>query len=236
MSRKRERQTPREARHDEQTEIFTEYSPTVNKKPLQALTEAQGHYILSIKSNTITFGLGSAGTGKSYVCGALACDALLDKKIERIIVTRPCVEAGEHLGFLPGELNDKFYPYLEPLLDVFHERLGKSFTQYLIKAERIKPIPLAYMRGMSLKKSFVILDEAQNTTPTQMKMFLTRLGEGSRIVINGDPSQKDIPRESGLDDAVYRLKPLKSIGTIRFERSDVVRHSMVQKILEAYEY
>lgn len=219
----------------EDTVTLLKHRPQRAKKPLQARTETQGHYILSIEQNDLTFGLGPAGTGKTYVCGAMAAEALDNGDAEKIIITRPVVEAGENLGFLPGEVEDKFAPYLQPFRDVLNERLGKGHVDYLIKAGRIEAAPLAYMRGRTFKDCWVVLDEAQNTTPTQMKLFLTRIGENSRVIVNGDINQKDIVGASGLTDAVQRLSHLRKVDTVEFSREDIVRSGLVQQIVEAYE-
>ena len=218
--------------------VQSEVRPETQRKPvapLQARTEAQGHYIIAIESAQLTFGVGPAGTGKTYICAAMAAEALSEKRIEKIILTRPAVEAGENLGFLPGELEDKIDPYMAPFMDVLHERLGRGFTDYLLKTGAIECAPLAFMRGRTFKNAMVILDEAQNTTPTQMKMFLTRIGEGSKVVVNGDPAQKDIPGASGLADAIGRLESLNRVRVVHFGREDVVRSGLVQAIVERYE-
>ncbi|WP_051331766.1 PhoH family protein [Methylocaldum szegediense] len=208
-----------------------------NTRPLEALTEAQGHYILSLKSNAITFALGPAGTGKTFVAGVFAIDELLAKRIERIIITRPKTTVDEDWGEMPGTLIEKYAPYLGPFWHVFNKRLGKSHLENLMKPgrERIQALPLGFMRGETFENAIVILDEAQNTTPEQMKMFLTRLGRGARLIIDGDESQKDIQGPSGLTDAVGRIRHLKSVGVVKFEKSDIVRHDLVQDIIEAYQ-
>jgi phosphate starvation-inducible PhoH-like protein len=203
-------------------------------EPVRAQTEAQGRYIASIKGKTITFATGPAGTGKTWVCASLAADALREKRIDKIIVTRPAVEAGESLGFLPGEMEEKFAHYLVPFEEALIERLGSGAYEYHKRAGNIEGAPLAYMRGRTFKNAVVILDEAQNTTPEQMKMFLTRIGEGSRMIINGDVEQVDIRGKSGLKDAVERLSWIPSIGHVEFQKKDVVRHGVIQEILEAY--
>lgn len=205
------------------------------KEPISAMTEAQAHYILSIEQNQLTFGTGPAGTGKTYVAGALAAEALAERETDKVIITRPAVEAGESLGFLPGELEEKFDPYFQPFRDVLEERLGASFVEYLIKIGRIEALPLAYMRGKTFKNCWVVLDEAQNTTPVQMKLFLTRIGKNSKIIVNGDTTQKDIRGESGLVDAIERLEGLKSVGFVEFGREDIVRSGLVQDIVDRYE-
>ncbi|MCG5512874.1 PhoH family protein [Ectothiorhodospira shaposhnikovii] len=217
-----------------QNEATTKPRPN-EVKALEARTEAQGHYIIAIKSAQLTFGIGPAGTGKTYIAAAMAAEALASKRIERIILTRPAVEAGEHLGFLPGELAEKIDPYMAPFMDVFHERLGRGFTEYLVRHGTIECAPLAFMRGRTFRNAFVILDEAQNTTPTQMKLFLTRAGEGAKLIVNGDPRQKDIPGPSGLTDAVDRLQGLSGVRTVTFEAGDIVRSGLVQRVIERYE-
>lgn len=204
-------------------------------KSLEPMNEAQAHYIYSMKTNNLTFGTGPAGTGKTYVCGSVAAEALLKGEIRKIIITRPAVEAGEKLGFLPGELEDKYEPYIQPFRDVLNERMGKSRVDYSMKRGEIEAMPLAYMRGKSFKDAFVILDEAQNTTPTQMEMFLTRIGINCTVVVNGDPKQTDIRGRSGLTDALTRLSHLKSISVVNFTKDDVVRSGFVQQVVEAYE-
>lgn len=202
--------------------------------PLEPKTESQKRYLNAIKNFTLTFGLGPAGTGKTYIAGALAAQMLEDRAVEKILITRPVVEAGESLGFLPGELEEKYEPYLQPLRAVFNERLGKSSTDYFLKSGKIEPVPLAYMRGMTFKNCVVILDEAQNVTPLQMKLFLTRIGEDCTVIINGDLDQKDIPGPSGLEDAVNRISYIPSVKVIRFGMNDIVRSGLVSEIVAAY--
>jgi len=202
---------------------------------IEARNKAQKTYLKYMRDYNVTFGVGPAGTGKTYLCGAVAASDLMEHKVERIIITRPVVEAEENLGFLPGTLEEKFAPYFRPFKDVLDERIGHSHVEYLIKHGTIEIAPLAYMRGRSFKNCWVVLDEAQNTTPNQMKLFLTRLGEGCRVVINGDLSQKDIKGKSGLEDALGTLKHLSSIGFVTFEKEDIVRSGVVQEIVEAYE-
>jgi phosphate starvation-inducible PhoH-like protein len=204
-------------------------------KPIEGKTETQKRYINAIKNFKLIFATGSAGTGKTWLATALAAQALLNDRTEGIILTRPAVEAGESLGFLPGEIEEKFEPYLQPFKQVLYERLGKGKAEYMIKAGKIKAIPLAYLRGMTFRNCFVILDEAQNTSPTQMKMFLTRIGENCTVVVNGDTSQQDIRGESGLTDAIERLSYIPSVKIIEFKKEDIVRSGLVQEIVEAYE-
>lgn len=201
---------------------------------LQAKTTAQAHYINAIRHSVITFGIGPAGTGKTFIAASLAAEALIDREVDRIILTRPAVEAGESLGFLPGELMEKYAPYLQPVQQVLERRLGKGAVEAFIKSGKIVALPLAYMRGWTFENAFVLLDEAQNTTPAQMKLFLTRIGEDCRVVIDGDPSQSDIPGRSGLSDVIDRLRCVPDISFTIFEREDIVRSGLVQNILERY--
>ena len=206
-------------------------------RQVKAKTLGQWHYVETIRHNHITLGIGPAGTGKTYLAVALAVAALKKKEVERIILTRPAVEAGEKLGFLPGDMQDKVDPYLRPLYDGLYDMLGnETFQKYLTKGT-IEVAPLAYMRGRTLNDSFIILDEAQNTTPEQMKMFLTRFGFGSKMVITGDITQIDLPggKTSGLKDASKILKDVPGIGIVKFSGQDVVRHEIVGSIIKAYE-
>ena len=210
---------------------------TAKGKPIKAKTLGQQKYIKAIGKNTITIGVGPAGTGKTYLAVAQAVAAFRAKEVDRIILTRPAVEAGERLGFLPGDLQNKVDPYLRPLYDALFDMLGPdTYTKYLERGN-IEVAPLAYMRGRTLDSSFIILDEAQNTTREQMKMFLTRLGFGSKIVITGDVTQIDLPRDkvSGLKDAVRVLEGVEDIAICRLTASDVVRHALVQRIVAAYD-
>ncbi len=206
-------------------------------KPIKAKTLGQKKYIDAIKNNTIVFGIGPAGTGKTYLAVALAVNAFRSKQVNRIILTRPAVEAGEKLGFLPGDLQQKVDPYLRPLYDALFDMLGPENFQKYQERGNIEVAPLAYMRGRTLDDSFIILDEAQNTTPEQMKMFLTRLGFGSKIVVTGDITQIDLPdgKKSGLVEVIKILKSVDDIETIKFTQKDVVRHRLVQDIIKAYE-
>ncbi|MBD3917959.1 PhoH family protein [Paenibacillus sp. PR3] len=211
---------------------------TYKGKPIRVKTIGQRHYIQTIKKKDIVFGIGPAGTGKTYLAVVLAVAALKEGAVKRIMLTRPAVEAGENLGFLPGDLQEKVDPYLRPLYDALHDVLGLEQTTKLFERGMIEVAPLAYMRGRTLDDSFIILDEAQNTTPEQMKMFLTRLGFGSKMVITGDVTQIDLPRgkKSGLIEASRILQGIDEIGFITFSEQDVVRHTLVQKIITAYNH
>ena len=210
---------------------------TIMGKPVKPKTLGQKEYVDSIRKNMITFGIGPAGTGKTYLAMAMAIQAFKDGEVQRIILTRPAIEAGEKLGFLPGDLQSKIDPYLRPLYDALYQIMGAE--SYLHNSEKglIEVAPLAYMRGRTLDNAYIILDEAQNTTPAQMKMFLTRIGFGSKAVITGDRTQKDLPHDtvSGLDTAEKVLKNIDEIGFCELSSKDVVRHPLVQKIVDAYE-
>ena len=210
---------------------------TAKGKPIKAKTVGQQDYMKAIQSNTITIGVGPAGTGKTYLAVAAAVAAFRERTVNRIILTRPAVEAGERLGFLPGDLQNKVDPYLRPLYDALYDMLGAETFQKYQERGSIEVAPLAYMRGRTLDDSFIILDEAQNTTKEQMKMFLTRLGFGSKIVITGDVTQIDLPDDkvSGLKDAIRVLEGVKDIAICRLTSADVVRHALVQQIINAYE-
>lgn len=214
-----------------------EIAKTAKGKSIRVKTLGQRHYISAIQKNDLVFGIGPAGTGKTYLAVVMAVNALKNGSIKRIILTRPAVEAGESLGFLPGDLKEKVDPYLRPLYDALHDVLGMEHTQRLIERGTIEIAPLAYMRGRTLDDAFVILDEAQNTTPAQMKMFLTRLGFGSKMVITGDITQVDLPKgvKSGLAVAEGTLAHVNGLSFIKLEQSDVVRHPLVAKIIAAYE-
>lgn len=223
---------------DELSELYEEdIAVTAKGKPIRVKTLGQRHYVQAMRKRDLVFGIGPAGTGKTYLAVVMAVNALKDGKIKKIVLTRPAVEAGESLGFLPGDLKEKVDPYLRPLYDALHDLLGAEHTERLIERGTIEIAPLAYMRGRTLDESFVILDEAQNTTPEQMKMFLTRLGFGSKMVITGDLTQIDLPRgkESGLKVTEKRLEGVNGIDFIYLKQLDVVRHPLVQKIIEAYE-
>lgn len=210
---------------------------TITGKPIKPKTIGQKRYVQAIRDKMIVFGVGPAGTGKTYLAMAMAISAFRANEVSRIILTRPAIEAGEKLGFLPGDLQSKVDPYLRPLYDALFEIMGPEGFSSNMEKGLIEVAPLAYMRGRTLDNAFIILDEAQNTTPSQMKMFLTRIGFGSKVVVTGDLTQKDLPRDSvsGLDVALRVLSRIDEIGQIRLTAQDVVRHPLVQKIVRAYE-
>ena len=217
-------------------QVETAYSPPRSPQPLRAKNKSQQQYINAINTHMLTFGIGPAGTGKSYCAGALAAEALESGRIERIILTRPAVESGENLGFLPGDLDQKFSVYIDAFRDILNERLGAGTVDYCLRHGRIVAAPLAFMRGKTFNsKTFVVLDEAQNTSPAQMKMFLTRIGEDCKVVINGDVNQSDIRGVNGLADAVARLGHLPNVYIHEFERKDIVRSGLVRDIIDCYE-
>ena len=210
---------------------------TVNGKPVKPKTVGQKKYVDAMREKMIVFGVGPAGTGKTYLAIAMAVQAFKNQEVDKIILTRPAIEAGEKLGFLPGDLQSKIDPYLRPLYDALYQIMGAdSFISHFEKGQ-IEVAPLAYMRGRTLDNAFIILDEAQNTTPSQMKMFLTRIGFNSKCIVTGDKTQKDLPAgtQSGLDAALRILKKIDEIGIVELDKRDVVRHPLVQKIVEAYE-
>lgn len=237
-----DRSVKRQAKHcgyspDQQFSEFLPPARPLKPAPFEPRSERQRKYASAMRTpGAVVFGLGKAGTGKTYVAGCIAAEALACKQIEKIILTRPAVEAGgEELGFLPGEKEQKFDPYFDPFRDVLEERLGKSFVEYLIREGRIKCEPFAYMRGKTFKNAFVILDEAQNATQEQFKLFLTRIGEGATVVVNGDESQVDIQKPSGLVDAANRLMHISNVRVVMFRAEDIVRSGFVQEVVEAYE-
>ena len=210
---------------------------TINGRPIKPKTLGQKQYVDSIRKKMIVFGVGPAGTGKTYLAMAMAIKAFKDGDVNRIILTRPAIEAGEKLGFLPGDLQSKVDPYLRPLYDALHQIMGSDAFMKNMEKGLIEVAPLAYMRGRTLDNAFIILDEAQNTTPAQMKMFLTRIGFGSKVIVTGDLSQKDLPSgtKSGLDVAMQVLKSVTDIAFCELTNKDVVRHPLVQKIVQAYD-
>lgn len=210
---------------------------TINGKPIKPKTLGQKKYIDEIRNKMIVFGVGPAGTGKTYLAMAMAISAFKNNEVNRIILTRPAIEAGEKLGFLPGDLQSKIDPYLRPLYDALYQIMGAESFMHNSEKGLIEVAPLAYMRGRTLDNAFIILDEAQNTTPAQMKMFLTRIGFGSKVIITGDLTQKDLPKDaqSGLDVALKVLSKVDEIGVCKLTNTDVVRHPLVQKIVKAYD-
>ena len=232
ISLKKEGVSYRESRVNRDIICFTH-----NGRPLKPKTIGQKNYVDSIRKKDIVFGIGPAGTGKTYIAVAMAVNAYKNKEVQKIILARPAVEAGERLGFLPGDLQDKVDPYLRPLYDALYDVLGRDAALRLKEKEVIEVVPLAYMRGRTLDNSFIILDEAQNTTREQMKMFLTRMGFGSRVVVTGDITQIDLPRgkKSGLVEAVRVLKNVRDIDFCYLKDTDVVRHELVRKIINAYD-
>lgn len=225
--------------NDNQLEMFSKSSVEIKtrKKAVEPRTDAQKAYVHSLMDNELAFGIGPAGTGKTYLAVAVAVSKFISGDVDRIILSRPAVEAGEKLGYLPGDMKDKIDPYMQPLYDALNDFLPGKQLAKLIEEKRIEIAPLAFMRGRTLANAFVVLDEAQNATSMQMKMFLTRLGEGSRMVITGDRSQVDLPRGvvSGLSDAERLLKGIKGVGFNYFTSKDVVRHPLVAAIIEAYD-
>jgi phosphate starvation-inducible PhoH-like protein len=209
-------------------------------KPLEAKTEAQGHLITQINTKDIVYSIGPAGTGKTFVSCSMAADAIHRREIERVVVTRPMLACDEDMGFLPGDEDEKYLPWVMPMIDVFNKRLGTGFTEYLLKNKGIQTSPLMTMRGTSFEDTWIILDEAQNTTPEQMKMFLTRIGKNCKIIVNGDLQQSDLkdgrgmPKQNGLSDSLGRLRDIPEIGVTEFTVEDIVRHGIVRKILERY--
>lgn len=240
MARKKQRQERRSSRrfvdnfHDFEDE---DHLPPVKKAkaPLEPLNDAQRRYMNMIRGKTIVFGMGPAGTGKSFVSAGMAADAIAAKEITKIIVTRPAIEAGRGLGFLPGEMEEKYAPYFQPVKNIFEQRLGSGELKYHMSKKSIEPLPLEFMRGLSFDNCWIIADEMQNASPEQMKMLMTRLGKNSKLIINGDAAQKDIPGPCGLNDAQQKTRNIDAVGVMKFTRDDVVRSDIVQEVLEAYE-
>ena len=227
----------REGRREELHGLFSEVLlVTAKGKEVRAKTLGQRDYLAKIRKNAVTLGVGPAGTGKTYLAVVMAVAALRNREVSRIILTRPAVEAGEHLGFLPGDLTEKINPYLRPLYDALQDILGAEAYQKMMSRQLIEVAPLAYIRGRTLEDAFIILDEAQNTTGAQMKMFLTRLGFGSRMVVTGDLEQVDLPRGtvSGLRQACQILRGVKGVGIVKLEPVDIIRYEVVTRIVEAY--
>ncbi len=226
-----------ETTEQEETYAASALTLKTKKRQINPRTQTQGAFIEAMNTHEMVFGLGPAGTGKTFLAVAKAVSEMLEGKVDRIILTRPAVEAGENLGFLPGDLKEKIDPYLRPLYDALYDMLPADIVDKKLESGEIEIAPLAYMRGRTLSHCAVILDEAQNTTAMQMKMFLTRLGVGSRMIINGDLTQTDLPRgvQSGLADAVRVLKNVSDIAFVTFTEKDVVRHGLVSKIVKAYE-
>ena len=228
----------REGKADMMDELLRQVVAITHRgKQIRCKTLGQQAYVQTIRNHVLTFAIGPAGTGKTYLAMALAVVALKNKEVERIVLTRPAVEAGERLGFLPGDLTQKVDPYLRPLYDALYDFMGVDSYQKLLERGTVEVAPLAYMRGRTLSDSFIILDEAQNTTSEQMKMFLTRIGFGSRVVVTGDITQTDLPpgKRSGLAEAVEILSGIPAIGVVQLTGRDVVRHELVQQIVEAYD-
>lgn len=233
--RRQQRKTRRVTNHEPLLQLVTDEVVRRKTPKIIALTDVQKEYDGAIRSKPLVFGVGPAGTGKSYLAAMRAAEALASKQIERIVVTRPVVEAGESLGYLPGAINEKYEPYFRPVRDVFEEYLGRGALEYYLKKGVIEARPLAYLRGVTFKNTWLIADEMQNATVGQMKLLLTRIGEGAKFLINGDPSQVDIPsRSSGLMDAVDRLCHLHDAVVVRFHRDDIVRSDLCQLIVDCY--
>lgn len=202
-------------------------------KEVHPLNTVQQLYLESIQDNTITFGIGSAGTGKTFLAASYAAKELFYKRVHRVVLTRPNVEVGRGLGFLPGELEEKYMPYLAPFESTFVKCLGKGFYEYALKDKSIEPAPLGFLRGATFENCIVLIDEAQNMTKTEFKMLLSRIGRNCKVVISGDPEQADI-KDSGLDDAVYRLRNIEEVGVVKFEHGDIVRSKMCKEVILAY--
>lgn len=218
-----------------QTEAILKQAIKPRRDLVKPLNDKQAAYDAAIRGESIIFGIGPAGTGKTWLAAMRAAKMLDDKVIDKIVVTRPAVEAGESLGFLPGELDEKFEPYFRPVRDAFEEFFGSTHLEYLIKSGKIEARPLALLRGATIKNAWLIADEMQNATKTQFKMLLSRIGENAKFIINGDPKQSDLPGTSGLVDAVDRLRPIPGVGIITFHKADIVRSGLCQAVVEAYD-
>ena len=223
-------------KHASNVEVLSDFIPRRSNAPLEPRNPRQRRFINAVRNTPLTFGLGPAGTGKTFLSAALALEALGQDLVDRIVITRPMVEAEENIGYLPGTAEEKFAPYFTPFREALEERVGRGHVDALLKTRRIEMAPLALMRGRSFRNCFVVLDEAQNTTPGQMKLFLTRLGENVRVIVNGDLSQTDIQGNSGLADALERLRPRESrnVAFVHFAASDVVRSELCHEMVEAY--
>lgn len=238
--RGKDRKSKKERRRQKtETVVVAELEPRRIRRltEIKPLTEAQEAYDGAMRANTIIFGVGPAGTGKTYLAALRAAEALDKKRIEKIVVTRPAVEAGESLGFLPGEMEEKYEPYFRPVRDALEEYFGAGALEYHLKNGSVEARPLAFLRGATIKHSWLLLDEAQNVTSAQMKMLLTRIGKGSKFIINGDPTQCDLAHRqtSGLEDAVTRLSGVNGVAVVSFNHRDIVRHGIIQDIIEAYQ-
>ena len=240
MSRKIQIKDRRKQPRKQEDSLASEHNPahfdshSNSITPFYPKTNAQKHYFNAIKSNIITFGVGCAGTGKSHVAASYAAELLNDKKIERIFITRPAVEAGEKLGFLPGSEAEKYLPYILPFLEIFYKVLGRGATDYFIRHGKICPVPLGFLQGRTFENCFVVFDEAENSTPFQMKMFLTRIGPNCKVVVDGDLDQICISGSSGMADAIDRLRDVAGVGITQFTVDDVVRSGIVKDVLRAY--